>query len=310
MAEAGSAANARAGVARRSAIVCAYLMLGVGALLVLRHSLGSLVLDPERTLTLTVYTVAGAVILAAAAQPAQYLSRPFGLRLGLRVVGAAWVNVAAAAFVVIDAMIVWAATDLPSEARWLYAFAVPALVTLLIFLTSFGTTPVDADEVSDEDITEAALLLTESQRRWSWRDVFAMAGFMAWTRLAILSAYFLTIIGSVAVFEWLTAAFLSPEPLPLDQATLQDVYAKGLDAGSFILARGITWFIVIFVAILPPLYILSAAAWYRLQLRRERSRLRAMSKTSAMQILTRRELAIWRRNVEQSAAPIRKRAVS
>src|SRR6185436_3699888 len=183
MAAEQSPGNERARLARRIAGVCALAMLGAAGWLAWKQTLAPfVVLDAERTLTLVLFLASNAAVMFAAAQPAQYLSRPLGVRASLQTAGAALINVGAAAFFAINAALGAAIFTEASAPQWLAAFFVPAASALFLFLANLGATPDDPDEISDEDIAEAALILTESQRRWSWRAVFDMVGFMALTR--------------------------------------------------------------------------------------------------------------------------------
>jgi len=286
----------RARFARAIAMLCAVAMAAAAAWLVWKHDGRPLVvLDAERMLTLEVFLLANAAILFAAAQPARYLNRPLNGRAMSLTAVAASVNVGAAAFFVINlAFGSLGVTDAKAPA-WLAAFFVPAAAALFVFLTSFGVPPEGGDEVSDEDIAEAALILTESQRRWSWAAVFEMAGFMAATRTIILATYFVWLVAGMAMFDWLSLAFLETRPLGGEE--LQMTGSAAVAHAGDILRQGWIWFVFVFVAVVPPLLILTAAVWYRVSLRRERTRVRALSQTPVALMMTGDELQFFRRRI-------------
>jgi hypothetical protein len=304
-------AGGRARWARAAAMLCAVAMLGVAAWLAWKHGVDTLiVLDAERTLTLIAFLAANAVALFAAAQPARAVSRPLGVRAALVTAGAASVNVGAAAFFVLNATLAASAVIDPRAPVWLMAFAVPAAMALLLVLANLGAPPEAPDDVSDEDLAEAALILTESQRRWSWPAVFEMTGYMALTRTAILAAYFAWIVVGMATFEWLNKAFFEAQPLGVDD--LRATGAAAILRAGEILTHSAIWIVFVLVAVVPALFILSAAVWYRLRLRRDRARVRALSQSPAARLMTRGELRFLRRYIERPAKPLgdRQRAVS
>ena len=288
-------ASERARQARAAAVVCAFGMLAVAAWLVLKHAIAAVVaLDAERTLTLEAYLLAHAVALAAAAQPARALSRPLGVRLALVASLAATVNVTAAMFFAIDVALVWSAlASSDGGPVWVLVFLIPAGVSLLLLISSIGAPPQEPEEISDDDLTEAALILTESQRRWSWDTIFAMAGYMALTRAAILAAYFGSVVSGIAIFEWLSRAVF--ETGQLTWSELRAAVVRALEQGGDILSQQWIWILFVLVAVVPPLFVLGAAAWYRVQVRRGRARLRTVSQSSAARLMTKQEAFLLRR---------------
>ena len=254
-------------------------------------------LDAERMLTLVMFLAGNAAVMFAAAQPGQYLSRPLGVRASLQTAGAALINVGAAAFFAINAALGATVFAEPGAPPWLAAFFVPAAAALFLFFANLGASPDEPDEISDEDIAEAALILTESQRRWSWKAVFEMVGFMALTRTLILAAYFVWIVLGIAIYAWAEKAFLQSQPLM--QADVQTAIAGALADGFDILSQGFVWMVFVFVAVVPTLLVLSAAVWYRFRLRRERARGRALSQTAAARLMTQGELEFLRRQIER-----------
>jgi len=291
-------ASERARQARAAAIVCAFGMLGPAGWIVWQHGLGGIALDAERTLTLVLYLVCNAVALFAAAQPPRHLNRPLGARLALAAIGGATVNVGAAAFFAIDLALAWSALSESKAPAWVLTFLIPAGASLWVFIAGLGAPSEAATEISDEDLAEAALLLTESQRRWSWRPVFAMATFMALTRGAILAAYFVWVVGGTAIYEWLHKAFF--ETRPFGAGDLRGASATMIAQAGDLISRGWLWLIFFLVAILPPLLILSAAVWYRFQQRRGRARVRDFSRSPAARLMTKREIGLLRRDVERA----------
>ena len=286
-------------------------MIAGAAWLDWKHAIGPLVvLDPERTLTLVVFLLVNAFVLFAAAQPARYVSRPLGVSTALVTAGAAGINVGAAAFFVINVALGASALLDQNVPSWLLAFFAPAVAALFLFAANLGAPREEADEISDEDIAEAALILTESQRRWSWQAVLEMAGYMAGTRTAILVAYFAWLVAGMAIFDWLDKAFFQTRRLSLED--LRSTGASALTHAGEILAQGWIWIVFVLVAIVPALFILSAAVWYRFWLRRERARLRALSQSPAARLMTRTELQFLRRYIERPlrAASNPQRAVS
>jgi hypothetical protein len=255
------------------------------------------VLDPERTLTLVALLTINASILFLATQPARVISLPLGLRAAIAAAWAASINVGAAAFFVIDAALAAAALWEHTAPLWLGAFLVPAAVTLLVFVATLGAPPQVPDEISDEDLAEAALILTESQRRWSWRAVFDMAAHMATTRTIILGVYFAWLVAGMAAFDWLSKAFMSARPLT--HADLVETGATAIAQGGEILTHAWIWFVFVLIVIVPALLILSAAVWYRMQLRRERSRLRTLSQSPLAHLMTVSELEFLQRRIER-----------
>src|SRR5260221_9332267 len=281
-------ASERARQARAAAIVCALGMLGAASSVVWQHGVGSSALDPERNLTLVVYLVCNAVALFAVAQPAKALSRPLSARLALAAIGNATINISAAAFFAIDSALVWAALSESGAPAWLLAFLIPAGASLWVFIAGLGVPAEGPEQISDEDLAEAALILTESQRRWSWRAVFAMAGFMTFTRAAILAAYFVWVVIGTAIYGLLHKAFF--ETTPFSGADLRSAGAGVIAQAGDLLGRGWLWVIFFLVALLPPLLILSAAVWYRFWRRRDQARGRARSQSPAPRLLTQREV--------------------
>ncbi len=303
-------ASERARQARAAAVVCAIGLLGAAGLVVWKHAVGAIALDPERNLTLVAYLLCNAVTLFAAAQPARTLSRPLSVRLAIAAVRGATVNVSAAAFFAIDLALVWSALSQSSAPAWVLAFLIPAGASLWLFIAGLGVPAEGPEEISDEDLAEAALLLTESHRRWSWQAVFAMAGFMAFTRAAILVAYFAWVVAGMAIYEWLHKAFF--ETSPLGDGDLGGVGIAAIGQAGDLLTRGWLWVIFFLVVILPPLFTLGAAVWYRFWQRRDRVRARALSRSPAARLMTRREVRLLRRDVERpvSASHIPQRGVS
>lgn len=292
-------------------MLCALAMAAAAGWLAWKHAIGSLiVLDAERTLTLEVFLLANAVVLFAAAQPARFLNRPLDTRAVLVTAGAASVNVGAAAFFVVNAAFGSLALSDARAPVWLIALFAPAAAALFVFLTSLSVPPEGGDDISDEDIAEAALLLTESQRRWSWAAVFEMAGFMAATRTIILATYFVWLVAGMAMFEWLSKAFLETQTLGVDD--LSGTVAAAIAHAGEILTQGWFWIVFALVAVVPPLMILSAAIWYRVSMRRERARVRAISKMPAARLMTPIELQFLKRRIELPliAATKQQRAVS
>jgi hypothetical protein len=288
----------RARLARGIAAICAFAMLAAAGWLAWKQTLAPVaVLDAERLLTLIIYLAGNAVVMFAAAQPARYLSRPLGVRASLQTAGAALVNVGAAAFFAINAALGAAAFTDQGAPQWLAAFLVPAAAALFLFFANLGASPDEPDEISDEDIAEAALILTESQRRWSWKAVFEMVGFMALTRTLILAVYFVWIVLGFAIFEWVEKAFLNSQPLM--QADMHTAIASTLANGIDILSQGFVWMVFVFVAVVPTLLVLSAAVWYRFRLRRERVRGQSLSQTAAARLMTHGELEFLRRQIER-----------
>lgn len=300
MTKPGWSAIERARQARAAAGVCALGMLGAGAWLAWKHALGLVALDAERNLTLVAYLVVGAVALFAAAQPARTSSRPLNVRLVLKAVGAASVNISAAAFFAIDFALVWSVVA-DGASTWLLALFVPAGASLWLFLASIGVAPEGGEEISDEDLAEAALILTESQPRWSWRGVFAMAAFMAATRSGILAVYFAWVVAGTAIFAWLHKAFFESAPLGADDLRSAAVGAVA-QAGGLVTQMWI-WIVFVLVTVVPPLLILSAAVWYRLRWRRDRARLRPLSQSPAARLMTNSERHLLRSQIERRVAP-------
>jgi hypothetical protein len=290
-------ASERARQARAAAVVCAIGMLGAAAWIVWQHTLGPIVLDAERSLTLVAYLLCNAVALFGGAQPAKALSHPLSARLAIAAIGAASVNVSAAAFFVVDLALVWSALSQSSAPVWVLAFLIPAGASLWLFIAGLGVPAEGPEEISDEDLAEAALLLTESQRRWSWQAVFAMAGFMAVTRAGILVAYFAWVVAGMAIYEWLHKAFF--ETNPLGESDLRDAGIAAIGQAGDLLTRGLLWVIFFLVVILPPLFVLGAAVWYRFWQRRDRVGARALSRSPAARLMTRREIHLLRRDVER-----------
>lgn len=280
-------------------MLVAFAMLAAAGWLAWKHGIGTVIaLDAERTLTLVTFLVANAAALFAAAQPARYLNRPLDLRATLITARAAAINVGAAAFFIIDVAFGVQALTEPTAPSWLAVLFVPAAAALLVFLTSFGVPPEGGDEISDEDIAEAALILTESQRRWSWTAVFEMAGFMAATRAVTLGVYLVWLAAGMAMFEWLTKAFLEAEAL--NSETLRATGAGALTHAGDILMQAWFWVVFFLVAVVPPLMILTAAVWYRVSLRRERTRVRALSQSAlARRLMTLDELQFLMRHIER-----------
>jgi hypothetical protein len=300
MAKRQRSADESAREARAIAVVCAIGVLGAAAWVVWRHAVGAMALDPERGLTLAGYLVFHAVSLFAVAQPPKFFTRPLNLRLGLQVVGGASVNVCAAAFFVIDLALVWSAVTERGPHAWILLFLLPIGASLWLLIAGRGATPEETADVSDEDLTEAALILTESQRRWSWRPILAMAAFMSATRPVILAAYYASLIVGTTVYEWLYKAFFETRSL-----TGQDLDAAGAGALAFaaeLVSRPWLWFIFFVVAVLPPLFMLSTAVWYRMRQRRERARFRSISRSSAARLMTEREVRLLRRAVDRPLA--------
>ncbi len=292
-------------------MLCALAVLVAAGWLAWKHEIETLVvLDAERTLTLVAFLVANAVVLFAAAQPGRYLNRPLDARAALITARAANVNVGAAAFFVINVAFASLALSDAKAPIWLAALLVPAAAALLVFLTSFGVPPEGGGEISDEDIAEAALLLTESQRRWSWSAVFEMAAFMAATRTILVATYFVWLVIGVALFDWLSKAFL--ETQPLEAETFRATGAAAIARGSELLGQGWIWVVFVIVAVVPTLMILSAAIWYRVSMRRERRRVHALSQTAAARLMTAEELQFLKRRIERPflAAMKQQRAVS
>jgi hypothetical protein len=291
MAKREQAASERARQARVAAALCASAMLGLAAWLVWRHTLETVIaLDAERALTFEAYILAHAVSLFAAAQPARAHSGPLNARMALKAAARASVSVIAAAFFVVDVALAWSVLTASEPPAWALLLLVPAGISLVLLVSNFGVPPEGPDEISDDDLTEAALILTESQRRWSWEAVYSMAGYMAFTRTAILAAYFVCIVAGIALFEWLSKALFDEEPLTASAGYAALVAA--IEQARAILTQGWIWIVFVLVAVLPPLFILSAAVWYRFQVRRERARLRTLSQTPAARLLTRRELSL------------------
>ena len=288
-------ASERARQARAATVICAYALLGIAVWLVLKHAIGKLVmLDAERTLTLETYLLAHAVALSAAAQPARALSRPLGVRLALVASLAATVNVTAAMFFAIDLALVWTALESSGGGPvWVLFFLVPTGVSLLLQFSSIGVPPEEPADISDDDLTEAALILTESQRRWSWEAIFAMAGYMALTRAAILAAYFGSVVNGIGIFEWLSRALFETSPMTWPQ--LWAAVLRALEQGAGILGQAWIWILFVLVAIVPPLFVLGTAAWYRWQVPRDRMRLRTVSQSSAARLMTNHEVLLLRR---------------
>jgi hypothetical protein len=279
-------------------MLCAITMMAAAGWLVWNHAIDSLiVLDAERTLTLVIFLLANAVVLFAAAQPARFLNRPLDARAAVITAAAAGINVGAAAFFLINAALGSLVLSDAKAPVWLIALFAPAAAALLVFVTSFGASPEGGEDISDEDIAEAALLLTESQRRWSWTAVFEMAGIMALTRTIILVIYFAWLVAGMAMFEWLCKAFV--ETLPLGGETLRATGAAAITHAGEILAQGWIWIVFVLVAVIPPLMILSAAVWYRVSMRRGRTRVRAISQSAAARLMTRGELRHLRRQIER-----------
>ena len=290
--------SASARVARIWAMICALAMLALAAWLDWQHSVGTLIsLDAERTLTLAAFLVLHASVLFLAAQPARYVSRPLGVRTALVIGAAAGVNVGAAAFFLIDAAL--AASVLADQIgpSWLVASVVPALTSLLLFIATVRAPPDEPDEISDDDIAEAALILTESQRRWSWQAVFGMAWYMAYSRTVILAVYFAWLVVGTAVFDWLSKAFLDTRPLTA--ADLRATETGAIEQASYLLTHGWIWTIFVLVAVLPALLILGAAAWYRFQVRRQRAWMRTLSQSPMARFMTANELAFLQREIER-----------
>ena len=285
-------------MARLTAIVCALAMLGAAAWLTWTHKIGALiVLDPERVLTLIALLTINASVLFVAAHPTRAVSRSLGLRSALGAARSASINVGAAAFFVIDAALGASALSDVTAPAWLGAFLVPAAAAFVLFVATLGARPEESDEISDEDIAEAALILTESQRRWSWRAVFEMTASMATTRTIILAVYFAWLVAGLAAFDWLSKAFLKAQPLTLDELRATGVAA--IVQGGELLTQGWIWFLFVFVVIVPSLLILSAAAWYRYQMRRERARLYSLSQSPVARLMTQSEIQFLQRRIER-----------
>lgn len=293
-------ASERARQARAAAVVCALGMLGAAGSVVWQHGVGSSALDPERNLTLVAYLVCNAVALFAVAQPAKALSRPLSVRVALAAVGNATVNISAAAFFAIDLALVWAALSESGAPAWVLAFLIPAGASLWVFIAGLGVPAEGPEEISDEDLAEAAMILTESQRRWSWRPVFAMAGFMTFTRAAILAVYFLWVVVGTAVYGWLHKALF--EATPFSGVDLRSAGTGAIAQAGDLLARGWLWVIFFLVALVPPLLILSAAVWYRFWRRRDQARVRALSQSPAARLMTKREVRLLRREERAASA--------
>jgi hypothetical protein len=285
-------------LARVIAAACSLAMLGAAAWLAWKHALGTLVvLDPERTLTLIALLTINASVLFLVAQPARLISLPLGLRAAIAAGAAASINVGAAAFFVIDGALAASALWEATAPSWLGAFLIPAAVTLLVFAATVGTPPEVPDEISDEDLAEAALILTESQRRWSWRAVFDMAAHVATTRTIILGVYFAWLVAGMAAFDWLSKAFT--ETRRLSSADLVETGTTAIAQGGEILTHAWIWFVFVFIAVVPALLILSTAVWYRMQLRRHRSRLRTLSQSPLARLMTPSELEYLQRRIER-----------
>jgi hypothetical protein len=281
-----------------AAIVCALAMLGAAAWLTWAHKIGTLIaLDPERTLTLIALLTINASVLFVAAHPTRAVSRSLGWRSALGAARSASINVGAAAFFVIDAALGASALSDATAPLWLDAFLVPAAAALVLFVATLGARPEESDEISDEDIAEAALILTESQRRWSWRAVFEMTASMATTRTIILAVYFAWLVAGLAAFDWLSKAFLKSQPLTLDELRATGVAA--IAQGGALLTQGWVWFLFVFVVIVPSLLILSAAVWYRYQMRRERARLYSLSQSPVARLMTHSEIQFLQRRIER-----------
>ncbi|MBI1213821.1 MAG: hypothetical protein GC190_20360 [Alphaproteobacteria bacterium] len=297
--EAGhQAASASARLARIGATACALAMLALAAWLDWKHAIGTIVaLDSERTLTLTAFLVANATVLFLAAQPARFISRPLGLRTALGAAAAASVNAGAAAFFLIDAALAYSAWTDHGAPSPLLSLLVPAAATLALFVATLGAPPLEPDEISDDDITEAALILTESQRRWSWKAVFEITGYMMVSRTGLFAVYFFWFIGGMALFDWLSIAFLDRRPLT--GGDLQAAAMGAVSHASDVLQQGWIWTVFALVAILPALFILSAAVWYRFKIRRERTRLRTLSQSPIARLMTPHEIEFLQRKIER-----------
>ena len=113
-------------------------------------------------------------------------------------------------------------------------------------------------------------------------------------RIGILPAW---LVAGLAAFDWLSKAFLKPQPLTIDELRATGVAA--IVQGGELLTQGWIWFLFVFVVIVPSLLILSAAAWYRYQMRRERARLYSLSQSPVARLMTQSEIQFLQRRIER-----------